>query len=260
MRYADELVERLGHVPGVQQFALHLHAHMRARLGEFEGALEALSDVSATVFASSARNASTRSPRAASGTSAAWSGDGRSGARAYARLRADRATGEGTYLSTSRRLTLSRPLPARQGRRGRHTEARSAKSERCGHGSTRPCKRAAGEGLMRRARRAGALPLTAGGGRDARANRLLRLAADTWLCLAEVLRAAGGADAAEAAQNALARYEQKGNLVGAERARAILGATRGLSPSRRRCTVRPTQSTLGGRERWKACGAFRDRS
>ena len=43
VRYADELVERLGHVPGVQQFALHLHAHMRARLGEFEGALEAMS-------------------------------------------------------------------------------------------------------------------------------------------------------------------------------------------------------------------------
>jgi hypothetical protein len=43
VRYADEMIERLGHVPGVQQFALHLHAHMRARLGEFEGALEALS-------------------------------------------------------------------------------------------------------------------------------------------------------------------------------------------------------------------------
>ena len=43
VRYAEELVERLGHVPGVQQFALHLHAHMRARLGEFEGALDALS-------------------------------------------------------------------------------------------------------------------------------------------------------------------------------------------------------------------------
>ena len=43
VRYAEELVERLGHVPGVQQFALHLHAHMRARLGEFDGALEAMS-------------------------------------------------------------------------------------------------------------------------------------------------------------------------------------------------------------------------
>jgi hypothetical protein len=28
VRYAEEMVERLGHVP-VQQFALHLHAHMR---------------------------------------------------------------------------------------------------------------------------------------------------------------------------------------------------------------------------------------
>ena len=44
LRYAREIVERLGHVPGMQQFALHLHAHMQARLGEFDGALEAIGE------------------------------------------------------------------------------------------------------------------------------------------------------------------------------------------------------------------------
>jgi tetratricopeptide (TPR) repeat protein len=42
LQYAEEITERLGHVPGMRQFALHLRAHMQARLGEFDGALDAL--------------------------------------------------------------------------------------------------------------------------------------------------------------------------------------------------------------------------
>ena len=70
VRYADELVERLGHVPGVQQFALHLHAHMQARLGEFEGALEAMSTYRDNLHEASGRSGRMRSLRTASGTSA----------------------------------------------------------------------------------------------------------------------------------------------------------------------------------------------
>jgi hypothetical protein len=44
LQYAQEIAERLGHVPGMQQFALHLHGHMQARLGEFDGALEAMGE------------------------------------------------------------------------------------------------------------------------------------------------------------------------------------------------------------------------
>ena len=50
------------------------------------------------------------------------------------------------------------------------------------------------------------------------------LAAGTWLDLAEILRAAGKAEAPAAAQEALTLYERKGNLVGASRAIALLDA------------------------------------
>jgi ATP/maltotriose-dependent transcriptional regulator MalT len=49
------------------------------------------------------------------------------------------------------------------------------------------------------------------------------LAAGTWLDLAEILRAAGDPGASVAAREALALYEQKGNLVGAGRAQGLLG-------------------------------------
>ena len=39
LRYVEGVLERLGHVPAMQGFALHVLGHMRARLGEFEGAL-----------------------------------------------------------------------------------------------------------------------------------------------------------------------------------------------------------------------------
>jgi len=40
LRYADDLLVRLGHVPEVQGLTAHVRAHMRARLGEFDGAFE----------------------------------------------------------------------------------------------------------------------------------------------------------------------------------------------------------------------------
>ena len=40
LRFVAAVPEPLGHVPGVQAFALHVRAHMRARLGEFDGAFE----------------------------------------------------------------------------------------------------------------------------------------------------------------------------------------------------------------------------
>ena len=38
--FADDLTARLGHVPEVQGFAAHVRSHMRARLGQFDGAFE----------------------------------------------------------------------------------------------------------------------------------------------------------------------------------------------------------------------------
>jgi tetratricopeptide (TPR) repeat protein len=44
LRHADEAVESLGNVPGVQAFVLHVRAHMQARLGSFDGAFEAVTE------------------------------------------------------------------------------------------------------------------------------------------------------------------------------------------------------------------------
>ena len=38
LRFVDEVLEPLRRVPGVQAWALHVRAHMRARVGEFDGA------------------------------------------------------------------------------------------------------------------------------------------------------------------------------------------------------------------------------
>jgi tetratricopeptide (TPR) repeat protein len=48
------------------------------------------------------------------------------------------------------------------------------------------------------------------------------LAAAAWLDLAEILQAAGHADVATPAHEALVLYERKGNIVGAGRAKALL--------------------------------------
>ena len=47
-------------------------------------------------------------------------------------------------------------------------------------------------------------------------------AADAWLILAEIHRARGEAEERSAVEEALRLYEEKGNLVGAKRARAFL--------------------------------------
>jgi class 3 adenylate cyclase/tetratricopeptide (TPR) repeat protein len=44
LRHAEDALRSLGHVPGVQAFSLHVGAHMQARLGEFAGAFDAVSE------------------------------------------------------------------------------------------------------------------------------------------------------------------------------------------------------------------------
>jgi hypothetical protein len=44
LRYTDELVDRLGHVPAVREFGVHVRSHLRARLGRFDGVVEGIED------------------------------------------------------------------------------------------------------------------------------------------------------------------------------------------------------------------------
>jgi hypothetical protein len=53
----------------------------------------------------------------------------------------------------------------------------------------------------------------------------LESAAEAWLALARILRFSDETAARDAAKKALALYERKENLVGAERARSLFSAT-----------------------------------
>ena len=224
VRYVDGLVERLGHVPAVRAFALHVLGHMRARLGEFEGAREAIDE-----WRDSFRELGQETLYATTALCVwdvcSWAGDWARGEQVLREsYEQSERIGERTYLST-----VAGYLGEAVYRQGRVDEA-GRLSEVCEELGTSDDRlnEAVWRALRARVYAARgefepALALAREAVEIAAETDYFELAADTWLCLAEVLRAAGGADAAEAAQNALARYEQKGNLVGAERARAILG-------------------------------------
>ncbi|MGH3016763.1 MAG: AAA family ATPase [Gaiellaceae bacterium] len=225
LQYAQEIVERLGHVPGMQQFALHLHAHMQARLGEFDGALEAMGE-----YRRGLRELGKEREYAVTAVCVwdvcSWSGDWEHGEAALreayeqferrgnkallsnvaldladAALRqgrldeAERLYGVGDELSASDDLDHEAQLALL---RARLTLAR-------GHFA------AAEEA----ARKAADVALGIG---------YVEWAADAWLILAEIHRARGEREERSAVEEALRLYEEKGNLVGVKRARAFLEA------------------------------------
>jgi class 3 adenylate cyclase/tetratricopeptide (TPR) repeat protein len=225
LRYADEVSTRLGHVAEVQGFAQHVRAHMLARRGEFDGAFEAVS-----AWRRHKRELGQEAMYAQTASCAwdvcSWAQDWERGAQvlreAYEML--DRM-GKKAYLSTVAAhlgeavFRLGRLDEAE--RLGRQSEQLGASDDRYNETTWRrlmaKVTAARGDLVGAEALARGAVDVAAGGG-------FLDDAAGAWLDLAEILHAAGRGGATTAADEALALYERKGNLVGAARARSLLDA------------------------------------
>jgi tetratricopeptide (TPR) repeat protein len=237
MAYAEELVERLGHVPGVQQFALHLRAHMQARLGQFTGALEALA-----TYRSNLRELGKEREYANTANCVwdvcTWSGDLEHGEEvlreAYEFLE---RRGNKAFLSNTA-IQLGNAV-VRQGRLeeaerfcelGEELTASEDVENEAGLALLRARILAARRDLVRAEEEARRAVEIASG------TEALELAADAWLTLAKVLRTNGDASDTAAASEALALYERKGNVVGAGWAQAFLDEGQSDYAGAGRCT------------------------
>jgi tetratricopeptide (TPR) repeat protein len=226
MRYVDELVARLGQLPLVQEFALHMLGHLRARRGEFDGAFEAIA-----AYRNGIRELGNEVEYAVTAVCAwdvcLWAGEW---ARGEAALRDayDRAKEMGNRATLSTVALYLGDAAYRQGRLeeaeafAREGEELSATDDLLNQAAWRTLRAnvlAAGGGLDEAERLAReALEIAAG-------TDFLELAADAWLALAGILHTTNDGGARDAAGQALALYERKGNLVGAKWARAQLAAT-----------------------------------
>jgi class 3 adenylate cyclase len=226
LRFVDAVSDSLGHVPGVQAFALHVRAHMRARLGEFDGAFEDMAEFR--------RGLRERGGQAEYAFTAGcvwdvclWAGDWQRGEEALREgyEMAQRMEGKGHLsklaLELGDAVFRQRKLDEaeRLGRIGEKVTASEDVFGRFQWLTLQARVRAAQgdlEGSEALVRRAVELP----------ADEYVELAADARLALAEVLRLAGKTGAEDAASEAVAIYERKGNVIGAQRARAFLEATR----------------------------------
>ncbi len=226
LRYADEVLARLGHVPEVQGFGLHVRAHMLARRGESRGAFEGVS--------------AWRHHKRELGQEAAyaqtsgcvwdvcfWAEDWERGEavlrEAYGMLE---RMGNKAYAST-----IAARLGEAAVRLGRLDEAArlSETSEELGASddvyNETIWRRVRAEMLAARGDLAGAEPFAREAAAIAGEAGYLDDAGLAWLDLAGILRDAGRPGARSAAAHALALFERKGNVVGAGWARAFISAT-----------------------------------
>jgi class 3 adenylate cyclase len=225
LRFADDVLEPLGHVADVQGFALHVRAHMRARLGEFDGAFEDVSE-----YRWRARELGKDREYALTADCVwdvcLWAGEWKRGEEALREGYEMLEQMGSTALLSAIALALGDCL-FRQGdldeaeRLSEIGEQVTTEDDVFGMAqwlTLRARVRAArGDlaGAETFARRAVELPIR---------SEFPELAAEARLALAEALRLAGADGAEEPAAEALGLYEDKGNLVGAHRVRAFLDA------------------------------------
>jgi tetratricopeptide (TPR) repeat protein len=225
LQFVDAVLESLGHVPGVQEFALHTRGHMRARLGDYDGAFEDVLE-----WRRSLRELRRDTMYAISSGClwdvCLWAGEWQRGEEAlregYEMLE---RMGNKPYLSE-----IASSLGACVLRQGRLDEAERLSevgeeitAQEHVFGATQwltlrsrvRAMRGDLAGAETFARRAIDLPTL---------DEYIEYAADARLALAEALLAAGAAGVREPAAEALGLYERKGNLVGAQRVRAFLDA------------------------------------
>jgi class 3 adenylate cyclase/tetratricopeptide (TPR) repeat protein len=223
LRYADAVRARLGHVPEVQAFALHVQAHLLARRGESERAFETVN--------AWRRHKRELGQEAAYATTAAcawdvsfWAEDWKRGEEVLREgLEMLERMGRTVHVST-----IAAHLGQAVSLQGRFDEAErlSELSEELGVSDD-----AYNETAWRRVR-AKALEARGDFGQAevfarqaveaAVGAEFLDDAALAWLGLAQILRNAGNLEAQTAASEALVLFERKGNLIGARWARAFL--------------------------------------
>jgi class 3 adenylate cyclase/predicted ATPase len=222
LRYVDDLLARLGHLPLVQDFALHVRGHMHARRGEFDGAIEAIAS-----YRRGIRELGNEAEYVLTANCAwdvcfwaeEWARGEEALREAYER---SKESGRKTLLST-----LAFKLGEAAYRQGRleeaeryadEAEALSASDDRSNQAAWRVVRAnvLAARGELTDAERVARQALELAAGMD-----FTELTADVWLVLAGILRATNESAARDAAAHALALYERKGNLVGAKWARAL---------------------------------------
>jgi tetratricopeptide (TPR) repeat protein len=223
MRYVDRILERLGHDPAVHGLALHIRGHLRARLGEFDGAIEEIIEWRSR-FRELGQEMLYAMTAGCVADVCSWAEDWAGGERAlresYELLE---GMGERGFFSS-----CASALGEAVYRQGQIDEAEqlSVVSEEFGARDDR---------FNEASWRAVRAKVRAARGDFEQAESLAReaveiavetdyfeLAAAAWLDLAEILQAAGHADVATPAHEALVLYERKGNIVGAGRAKALL--------------------------------------
>jgi tetratricopeptide (TPR) repeat protein len=226
MRYVDRVLQELGDVPAAAAFAQHVRGHFNARLGRFDEGREEI-----TAWRERFRELGQETMYVVSAGCVwdvcSWAEDWEPAERA---LRESceilERMNEKSYLST-----VFANLGEAVYRQGRLDEAErySTLSEELG--SSDDLVNEASWRLLR------AKVLAARGdlrGAEALARRAVEIAARSdyvetlagaWLDLAGILGAAGDPGAADAGRQALALFEQKGNLVGARRAEDVLASS-----------------------------------
>jgi tetratricopeptide (TPR) repeat protein len=230
MRQVDFILEQMGEIPAVQDIALHILGHLRARLGQFDGALQAL-----TKWRGQFRELGQEMQYAMTAgcvwdvcsLAEDWAEGERALREGYAIL--ERMEEKG-FLATNAAYLGEALL-----RQGRFDEAERYSAISQEHGASDDLLN---EALWRALR---AKVLAARGDFEqaeslaraaveiAASTDYLDLRAATWLDLAEILRAAQRPEVKTAASEALALYRKKGNLVGAARASGIITAGLGRS-------------------------------
>jgi tetratricopeptide (TPR) repeat protein len=232
LRFADDLMARFGDVPEVQGFAAHVRSHMRARLGEFDGAFEGVN-----VWRHHIHELGQEIMYAGTASCVwdvcSWARDWTHGEQV---LRESYEMFERMGLN-AHRSTIAAHLGEAVLHQGRVDEAETLSSESEQLGTSDDvynemawrrlrAKVAAAQGDLDQARALAkhAVEIAAGVG-------FLDEVALAWLDLAEILQAADDAEARTAGGEALGLFERKGNLVGAQWARELLDQA-GRSPRR----------------------------
>jgi class 3 adenylate cyclase/predicted ATPase len=225
LKLVDEIAERLGDTPIAAGFARHVEGHMNARLGRFEGALEAIREWRAT-FRELGQEGEYGATCCCTWDICYWAGWWEDG---------ERALREGYEIlersgEKATRSTLAAQLAEALVRQGRVEEAEQfieasrqlgVRDDLFNEVSWRSVKALA---LSRKGEVEAAEATAAEAAELAGTTGYLELEAQAWLTLAEVRQAGGIGSAAGAAQRARTLYERKGNRVGVARADALLGA------------------------------------